>query len=134
VRLRQGCVSWAGLRCALTRFLLTRSVAGLGHCHNNRTRVSLLHRYVCTCSRFRYRREMTDEERQQLEIWWARLSPEQRVECRSLDPSKPVPRGHVLWSQPLLDLSGGLVPHPPDDYVDPCVSAFLNEKRQVADA
>jgi hypothetical protein len=77
---------------------------------------------------------MTEDERQQLEMWWARLSREQRVQCRSLDVSKPVPSGHVLWSQPLLDVMGGLVPHPPGVHVDPCVMEFLNEKRHVADA
>jgi hypothetical protein len=79
-------------------------------------------------------REMTEDERQQLEMWWARLSTEQRVECRSLDLSNPVPTGHVLWSQPLLDVTGGLVPHPPGVYVNPCVMEFLAEKRQVSDA
>jgi hypothetical protein len=77
---------------------------------------------------------MTDEERQRLETWWARLSPEQRVDCRLVDLSKPVPTGHVLWSHPLLDLSGGLVPHPPGVHADPRLTEFLDQKRQVADA
>jgi hypothetical protein len=79
-------------------------------------------------------REMTEDESQQLEMWWARLSPTQRVECRSLDLSKPVPTGHVLWSQPLLDVSAGLVARPPGVHVDACVMEFLDQKRQVTDA
>jgi hypothetical protein len=76
---------------------------------------------------------VTDDEKRQLDMWWARLSQEQRDQCGSFDPHKPLPKGHPLWTQPLLDLSGGLVAHPPGFQMDPRVADFLDQKRLSAD-
>jgi len=77
---------------------------------------------------------MTVTETHLLEMWWARLSEEQRQECLSLELTAPLPRGHTLWSQPFLSLSGGMVPRAPGQHVDPRVSDFLKEKQGAADA
>jgi hypothetical protein len=76
---------------------------------------------------------VTDDEKRQLDMWWARLSQEQRDQCWSFDPNNPLPTGHPLWTQPLLDLTDGLAAHPPGFQVDPRVAEFLNQKRLSAD-
>jgi hypothetical protein len=113
---------------------ITHSIADIAFCHIAVTRVPYCHATFERARLLAIVREMTEDESQQLEMWWARLSSTQRAECRSLDLSNPVPTGHVLWSQPLLDVSAGLVARPPGVHVDPCVMEFLDQKRQVTDA
>ena len=85
------------------------------------------HRLLATVGR------VTEDEKRQLDMWRTGLSREQRDQCWSFDPSKPLPTGHPLWTQPFLALSGGLVAHPPGFQVDPRVAEFLEQKRQAAD-